>query len=100
MAAPPAAAQFDAPAVVVRTSPVTPARGRLGWIEVVPSGGAVSRPLHRVEGEAADEPLHFSVAPNGAFKALFGLPVEGPDSVELSLRLEREGRTDTTLLTL
>lgn len=96
-----AVAQSDGPAVVVvRASPATPVRGTIAWLEVSPKGGAGSIPLRGVEGETADEPLHFSPMPGGAFKALFGLPVEGPDSIALSLRLRRDGRTDTTVITL
>ncbi len=56
--------------------------------------------MRGVEGETADERLHFSPTRGGAFKALFGLPVEGPDSIAFSLRLRRDGRTDTTVVTL
>lgn len=96
-----AAAQSKAPpVVVVRTWPATAVRGTIAWLEVSPEAGTGFDPLRGVEGEAADEPLHFSAARGGAFRALFGLPIEGPDSIALSLRLQRDGRTDTTVVTL
>ncbi len=97
--APRAAAQSPSP-VVVRSAPARPARGEAAWLQVRPGEVAPGDTLLGVEGEAADERLHFSAGPGLGFTALFGLPVEGPDSVAVSLRLEWNDRTDTTVVTL
>jgi hypothetical protein len=92
----PVQAQFAAPSAVVRTSPQTPARGSAAWLEVQddPSRNDQS-PLTAVGGEAAGEPLHFERRERG-FVALFGVPLEGDDTVAVALRLSRGDRVDTT----
>ncbi len=91
-----AAAQFAAPSAVVRTDPTTPARGAAAWLEVEddPTRNDQAR-LIGVEGEAAGEPLHFESRARG-YAALFGIPLEGGDTLTISLRLVRGGRVDTT----
>lgn len=95
-----AAAQLAAAAAVVRTTPATPARGSVAWLEV---GDDRSRndqaPLTAVEGEAAGEPLHFERV-EGGFVALLGIPLEGGDTLPVALRLSRQGRMDSTLVGL
>jgi murein DD-endopeptidase MepM/ murein hydrolase activator NlpD len=47
-----------------------------------------------IEGEAADEPLHFE--PSGrAYRAIAGIPLEGPDSLQVTLRVVGRGVVDT-----
>jgi murein DD-endopeptidase MepM/ murein hydrolase activator NlpD len=55
--------------------------------------------LTAVEGDAAGEPLHFEPVERG-FVALLGIPVEGDDTLPVSLRLSRQGRVDSTLIRL
>ena len=95
-----ASAQFAAPSAVVRTTPGMPARGSVAWLEVEddPARNDLS-PLMAVEGEAAGEPLHFERAERG-FVALFGIPVEGGDTLPVALRLSRQGPADSTLVGL
>jgi hypothetical protein len=97
---PTVSAQFAAPSAVVRTAPAMPARGSVAWLEVEddPARNDLS-PLMAVEGEAAGEPLHFERAERG-FVALFGIPVEGGDTLPVALRLSRQGRADSTLVGL
>lgn len=95
-----AAAQFAAPSVVLRTTPETPARGSAVWLRVEDdwSRNDQSR-LTSVEGEAAGEPLHFESAERG-FTALLGVPVEGGDTLSVTLHLSRPGRADTNVVAL
>ena len=93
-----ATAQFAAPSAVVRTSPETPARGSAVWLTVEndPSRNDQDR-ITAVEGEAAEEPLHFEPVERG-FTALLGVPVEGSDTLAVALRVSRQGRTDSLTL--
>jgi murein DD-endopeptidase MepM/ murein hydrolase activator NlpD len=93
-------AQFAAPSAVVRTSPQTPARGAAAWLEVQddPSRNDQS-PITAVGGEAAGEPLHFERRDRG-FVALFGVPLEGDDTVAVTLGLSRGDRVDTSVVRL
>jgi murein DD-endopeptidase MepM/ murein hydrolase activator NlpD len=91
-----AAAQFAAPSALVRSSPSTPARGSAAWLEVQddPSRNDQS-PLTDVGGEVAGEPLHFERR-DRSYVALFGAPLEGEDTLAVTLRLSRGGRMDTS----
>src|SRR5262245_24349551 len=93
-------AQFAAPSSVVRTNPQTPARGSAAWLEVQddPSRNDQS-PLTAVGGDAAGEPLHFEHRDRG-FVALFGVPLEGDDTVAVTLLLSRGDRMDTSVVRL
>jgi murein DD-endopeptidase MepM/ murein hydrolase activator NlpD len=95
-----APAQFAAPSALVRTTPEAPARGSAVWLRVEddPSRNDQDR-LTAVGGEAAGEPLHFEPAERG-FVALLGIPVEGDDTLPVSLRLTRAGRADSMILGL
>lgn len=94
------AAQGAASTVTVRASPSLPVLGAVGWLEVRPEASNPADTLQGVEGETEGEPLHFIPLERGGFKALFGLPIDGPDSIAVSLRLEWTRRTDTTVVTL
>ena len=58
----------------------------MAWLEVQddPSRNDQS-PITAVGGEAAGEPLHFERRDRG-FVALFGVPLEGDDTVAVTLR--------------
>jgi murein DD-endopeptidase MepM/ murein hydrolase activator NlpD len=93
-------AQFAAPSAVVQTSPATPARGSVAWLEVEDDRSRNDQsPLTAVEGEAAGEPLHFERVERG-FVALLGIPLEGGDTLSVALLLSRPGRADSTLVGL
>jgi murein DD-endopeptidase MepM/ murein hydrolase activator NlpD len=99
-AGPTAQAQFAAPSAVVRTSPGTPARGSVAWLEVEDDWSRNDQErITAVEGEAAGEPLHFEPRDRG-YVALFGIPLEGDDTLGVTLRLARGGRVDTTEIRL
>ncbi len=94
----PIAAQDAVSSVTIRPWPSVPALGAVGWLEVQPEASNPGDTLRGVEGETEGEQLHFVPLERGGFKALFGLPVDGPDSVAVSLRLEWNRRTDTTVV--
>jgi biotin carboxyl carrier protein len=91
-----AAAQFAAPSALVRSNPLTPARGSAAWLEVQddPSRNDQS-PLTDVAGEVAGEQLHFERRDRG-YVALFGVPLEGDDTLAVTLLLSRGDRMDTS----
>ena len=92
----PAQAQFAAPSAVVRTHPLAPTRGSAAWLEVEDDWSRNDQPpLTAVGGEAAGEPLHF-VRHDRGYRALFGIPLEGDDTLAVSLRLSRGARVDTS----
>jgi murein DD-endopeptidase MepM/ murein hydrolase activator NlpD len=67
----------------------------VGWLEAnLPLGGRI------VWGEVAGEPLHFERRGGKRRRALLAVPVDGGDSVPVSLVLRREGRTDTVAMSL
>jgi hypothetical protein len=83
------------PPVTLRTIPSPPLRGSLASLVVRATD--TSETLLAVEGEASGEPLHFE-ASGGSFRALAGIPLEGPDSLIITLVITRAGRTDTLAL--
>lgn len=89
----------DGPAVAVRPVPSRPAKGSVAWLLLTPTGADREDSVVAVAGEAAGEPLHFRRSAEG-WRALFGAPLEGPDSLELTLRIQRQGRTDSTRVAL
>ena len=72
----------------------------MAWLEVQddPSRNDQS-PITAVGGEAAGEPLHFERRDRG-FVALFGVPLEGDDTVAVTLRASRGDRVDTSVVRL
>jgi murein DD-endopeptidase MepM/ murein hydrolase activator NlpD len=95
-----AQAQFAAPSAVVRTNPATPARGSAAWLEVEDDWSRNDQPpITAVAGEAAGEPLHFDRRDRG-YTALFGIPLEGDDTLTVSLFLSRAERVDTSVVRL
>lgn len=100
LAARPASAQFAAPSAAVRTTPSMPARGSVAWLHVEDDAARNDQPrLTGVDGEAAGEPLHFERSERG-FAALIGIPVEGGDTLPVTLRLSRLGRPDSAVVRL
>jgi hypothetical protein len=89
-----------APAVRIRTIPSIPFRGSVVMLEVVaaPDTSRESA-LLGVSGDAAGEPLHLERSAD-RFAGMMGIPLEGGDSLEVLLRLERPGRIDTTRVSL
>ena len=79
----PLAAQAPPPAsYTVTTRPAPLVRGTVGAITVHPAPGGE---LASVGGRAAGEPLHFHSTSTGGFTAVIGVPIEGPDSLVVTL---------------
>lgn len=86
------------PVLSLATLPTPPARGSVVWLVATPAGEAdTSRTL---DGSAAGEPLHFERLPSGRFRTLLGVPLEGGDSLSLTLYFAHAGTTDTVVATL
>lgn len=88
------------PTLALTVEPARPVRGSLVRLVARDTANG-SRPWSWVEGTAGGEPLHFSPDRAGRFSALAGIPLEGPDSVEVTLRVlygDGEGDSLTTAL--
>src|SRR5262245_47343807 len=83
------------PALLLSVEPERPVRGSL--VRLVATDTAQSnRPWSWVEGTAGGEPLHFEAQGVGRFVALAGIPIEGPDSFPVTLRISYgDGTQDT-----
>jgi murein DD-endopeptidase MepM/ murein hydrolase activator NlpD len=83
--------------VAIETEPARPVRGALIRLRVTPT---TAEPVAAIEGEAAGEPLHFSRTDSVIWTALAGIPVEGDDSISLTLVLVIGDRRDTVRTSL
>jgi murein DD-endopeptidase MepM/ murein hydrolase activator NlpD len=97
LAAPRIDAQAGHPVVTLRTIPAVPVRGTVALV-VVRSTDSAARVI-TVEGEAAGEPLHFEPAGH-SYRSIAGIPLEGADSLEITLRMARRLGTDTLHFTI
>ena len=87
-----AMAQASPAAVTIHTIPAVPLRGSLTRLVVHPAD--TTRTLLGVEGEAEGEPLHFERR-GGSYHAIAAVPLEGSDSLEVTLRVTATATTDT-----
>ncbi len=78
----PLAAQTPPASYTVTTRPAPLVRGTVGMITVHPAPGGE---LASLGGRGAGEPLHFHADPTGGFTAVIGVPIEGPDSLVVTL---------------
>jgi hypothetical protein len=78
--------------VTVRTIPAVPTRGTVALV-VVRSTDSAARVIS-VDGEAAGEPLHFEHS-GRSFRSIAGIPLEGTDSLDITLHVARRAGTDT-----
>ena len=92
----PLTAQSPSP-FAVTTQPATLTRGTVGLITVRAAGEETPPSL---AGRAADEPLHFHPAPSGGLNALIGVPIEGPDSLVVTLFPAGPAGGDSVTVTL
>jgi hypothetical protein len=97
LASPRIEAQARHSRVTVQTVPGIPVRGTLALIVVRPIDTGMG--LVSVDGEAAEEPLHFERA-GRSYRSIAGIPLEGPDSLDLTLHVARRIGTDTLHLML
>jgi len=94
----PLAAQTPSPiSFTATTRPVVLVRGTVGTITVRPAPGSE---IASLAGWAADEPLHFHADPTGGFTAVIGVPIEGPDSLVVTLRPSTAAAGDSVTLTI
>jgi murein DD-endopeptidase MepM/ murein hydrolase activator NlpD len=91
------AAQVSGP-VTLTTVPSPPARGSVVWLVATPTGAPDS--ARTLDGTAAGEPLHFERLPSGRFRSLVGVPLEGGDTLPVTLRLSEGATTDTLVVDL
>jgi murein DD-endopeptidase MepM/ murein hydrolase activator NlpD len=78
--------------VAIETEPATPVRGTLVRLRVTPT---LNDLLTGIEGEVAGEPLHFHSADGLTWSSLAGIPIEGGDSVAVTLVLSHREQRDT-----
>jgi len=85
------------PALLLSVEPERPVRGSL--VRLIASDTATTdRPWSLVDGTAGGEPLHFEAHGVGRFEALAGIPIEGPDSFPVTLRVSYgDGSQDTVV---
>jgi murein DD-endopeptidase MepM/ murein hydrolase activator NlpD len=96
LAAPGVEAQAGRTATV-HTIPAVPTRGTIAIIVVRPVGSGAT--ALSVDGDAAGEPLHFER--NGrSYQSLAGIPLEGAESLDVTLHLARPSAADTLHLML
>jgi murein DD-endopeptidase MepM/ murein hydrolase activator NlpD len=98
LAAGSASAQSESSIITVRPEPSLPQRGSVARLIVIPRAGQGR--LLGIHGDAAGEPLHFEAEPKGGFAAVFGVPLEGADSLAVKLVFERSGQSDSTEVVL
>jgi murein DD-endopeptidase MepM/ murein hydrolase activator NlpD len=92
----PLAAQTP-PSFTVTTEPATLVRGTVGVITV---RSPAASDLVALGGRAAGEPLHFNRAAGGGFRALIAVPIEGPESLVVTLIPGGALASDSVSLTL
>lgn len=88
----------DGSAPAVTTAPDPPARGSVVWLTVRPRGAADT--ALTLDGTAADEPLHFRRLRDGRFRSLLGIPLEGGDTLPVTLRFSTGATADTVVVAL
>jgi hypothetical protein len=77
----------------VEVLPARPAQGSLIQVILRVPGEAPTA----VTGDVASEPLHFEARSDGAYRAIAAVPIDAPDTLKMSLVLERLGGADTVL---
>jgi hypothetical protein len=84
--------------ISLETWPKLPARGSVVWLVAHPAGKTDTSVT--LDGTAAEEPLHFERRPHGRFRTLMGIPLEGGDTLSVTLRLSTGATTDTVVVAL
>jgi len=75
------------------TAPAPARRGSVVWLYVQPGANADSSLT--LDGTAAGEPLHFERLDEGRFRTLLGIPLEGGDTLAVTLRRSTGAHADT-----
>jgi len=84
-------------ALAVTATPARPARGSVVLLTVRPESADTALSL---DGTAAGEPLHFRRLADGRFRSLVGIPLEGGDTLPVTLRLSNGESADTVIVAL
>jgi len=84
--------------LTLETQPTAAMRGTVLWLYARPAG-SVDTSL-TLDGSAAGEPLHFEHLPDGRFRSLLGVPLDGGDTLPIVLRLSTGTFTDTAIVSL
>ena len=94
------AAQALPPAdgLALETVPAAVIRGTVVWLYARPPGTADTSLT--LDGSAGNEPLHFERLRNGRFRSLIGVPLEGGDTLPITLQLSTGTTTDTAVIGL
>ena len=84
--------------LAIETQPSPAMRGTVLWLYAQPAGPPDTS--LSLDGSAAEEPLHFEHLPDGRFRSLLGVPLEGGDTLAITLRLSTGAVTDTAIAPL
>lgn len=84
--------------LVLDTAPHPATRGSVVWLIARPLGEPDS--ALSLDGSAAGEPLHFKRLDDASFRSLLGIPLEGGDTLPVTLRLSNGAVTDTIVVAL
>lgn len=79
--------------IAVETAPTPPARGSVVWLVARPEGAPDTSVT--LDGTAAGEPLHFERLGDGRFRSLVGIPLDGGDTLSVTLRRSTGEAADT-----
>jgi len=90
-------AQAAEAAVTLRAIPAAPVRGTI--VRLVAHFADSTDMPPGLEGEAAGEPLHFEAA-GRSYRAIAAVPIEGPDSLSVVLRIVGRPPSDTVVVAL
>ena len=95
------AAQTLPPSSAVQwsTAPAPATRGNVVWLYVRPAVGPADSSI-TLDGTAAGEPLHFERLDDGRYRSLLGIPLEGGDTLPITLGRSTGAITDTIVLRL
>jgi murein DD-endopeptidase MepM/ murein hydrolase activator NlpD len=101
IAARPLAGQTLPPSTAVEwsTAPAPATRGNVVWLYVRPAVGPADSSI-TLDGTAAGEPLHFERLDDGRYRSLLGIPLEGGDTLPVTLGRSTGAITDTITLRL
>jgi hypothetical protein len=88
----------DAAPLTVVTSPAVATRGTVVWLLARAAGKPDSGIT--LDGSAAEEPLHFERLSDGSFRSLMGIPLDGGDTLPVTLHRSTGPLTDTIVVEL
>jgi murein DD-endopeptidase MepM/ murein hydrolase activator NlpD len=84
--------------MAIETVPSPASRGSVIWLYARPAGAPDT--ALTLDGSAAEEPLHFEQVTDGRFRSLVGIPLDGGDTLPVTLRLSTGAVTDTVHVSL